>query len=73
MNKYDYVSFSGTLRLEPHSSQWTQTYRVTAGKKNDYTLYGALPFSINLRRIKVSILLYLAGNQNIPLNYFLAS
>ena len=72
MNKYDYVSFSGTLRLDPHSSQWSQTYRVTAGKKNDYTLYGALPFSINLRRIKVPIP-FLAGNQNYPKNYFLAS
>jgi len=53
LNKYEYVSFSCTLRLDPNSPAWLPASQVQTGRtKNDYTLYGALPISINLRRIK---------------------
>jgi len=52
LNKYEYVSFSGTLRLDPSTQSWSPAFQVKTGRKHDYTLYGALPISINLRRIK---------------------
>jgi hypothetical protein len=41
------------LRLEPNLEEWRSVYCVTPQHGQDYTLYGAVPASVNLKKIKV--------------------
>ena len=43
------------LRLEPNLEEWRSVYSVTPQHGQDYTLYGAVPASVNLKKIKVKI------------------
>jgi len=75
LNKYEYVSCSKVLKLDPVTDTWTSVFRwistlylqylqyiynistlstlsVRPETQQNYTLYGAVPSSINLKRIK---------------------
>jgi hypothetical protein len=45
---------SQVLRLEPNLEEWRSVYCVTPQHGQDYTLYGAVPASVNLKKIKVA-------------------
>lgn len=53
LNKYEYVSFTKVMRLDPVTDTWTTLFMVSPDTNQNYTLYGAVPSAINLRRIKV--------------------
>jgi len=53
LNKYEYVSFSKVLRLEPNMEEWKTIFNPSPDHTQDYTLYGAIPSSVNLKKIKV--------------------
>ena len=75
LNKYEYVSFTKVMRLDPNTEEWAQVwtrtppflkrrsmstspkfqvFMVRPDVKQDYTLYGAVPATVSLRRIKVT-------------------
>jgi len=53
LNKYEYVSYTKVMRLDPNTEDWAQVFMVRPDVKQDYTLYGAVPATVTLRRIKV--------------------
>jgi len=53
LNKYEYVSFTKVMKLDPVTDTWTTVFMVTPDAKQNYTLYGAVPSSLNMKRIKV--------------------
>ena len=59
LNKYEFVSFTKVMRLDPNTETWSQVFMVQPDAKQNYTLYGAVPATINLKRIKVSIRIFL--------------
>jgi hypothetical protein len=42
------------MKLDPNTETWSQVFMVRPDVKQNYTLYGAVPATINLKRIKVS-------------------
>ena len=75
LNKYEYVSFTKVMRLDPNTEEWaqvrttrplpwvvnkcfpptlSQVFMVRPDVKQDYTLYGAVPATVSLKRIKVT-------------------
>jgi len=53
LNKYEYVSFPKVLKLEPNIKEWKTIYSQSPVNNQDYTLYGAIPAYISLKKIKV--------------------
>ena len=53
LNKYEYVSFTKIMRLDPITDTWTTVFMVRPDLNQNYTLYGAVPSSVSLKRIKV--------------------
>ncbi|XP_023328521.1 uncharacterized protein LOC111701459 [Eurytemora carolleeae] len=53
LNKYEYVSLPKVLRLEPNQEEWRAIFSPSPGHTQDYTLYGAVPASVTLKKIKV--------------------
>jgi len=53
LNKYEFVSFTKVMKLDPNTETWSQVFMVQPDVKQNYTLYGAVPATINLKRIKV--------------------
>ena len=53
LNKYEYVSFTKVMKLDPVTDTWTTVFMVRPDTQQNYTLYGAVPSSLNLKRIKV--------------------
>ena len=53
LNKYEYVSFSKVMRLDPITDTWSCVLTVRPDLNQNYTLYGAVPSSVSLKRIKV--------------------
>ena len=53
LNKYEYVSFTKVMKLDPVTDSWSSVFCVRPESKQSYTLYGAVPSSISLKRIKV--------------------
>jgi len=53
LHKYEYVSFTKVMRLDPNTEEWSQVFMVRPDVKQDYTLYGAIPATVSLKRIKV--------------------
>ena len=53
LNKYEYVSFTKIMRLDPITDNWTTVFMVRPDLNQNYTLYGAVPTSVSLKRIKV--------------------
>ena len=41
------------MKLDPVTDTWTTVFMVSPDTKQNYTLYGAVPSSLNLKRIKV--------------------
>ena len=41
------------MRLDPVTDTWTNLFMVNPDTNQNYTLYGAVPTAINLKRIKV--------------------
>ena len=53
LNKYEYVSFTKVMRLDPITDTWSCVLTVRPDLTQNYTLYGAVPSSVSLKRIKV--------------------
>jgi len=53
LNKYEYVSLPKVLRLEPNNDEWRTIFNPSPDHRQDYTLYGAVPASVSLKKIKV--------------------
>ena len=53
LNKYEFVSFTKVMKLDPVTDSWSSVFSVRPESKQSYTLYGAVPSSISLKRIKV--------------------
>merc|ERR1719483_1554095 len=43
LNKYEYVSYTKVIRLDPNTETWTQVFMIQPDLRQDYTLYGAVP------------------------------
>ena len=41
------------MKLDPVTDTWSTVFMVTPDAKQNYTLYGAVPSSLNIKRIKV--------------------
>ena len=49
LNKYEYVSFTKVMKLDPVTDSWSSVFSVRPESKQSYTLYGAVPSSISLK------------------------
>ena len=52
LNKYEYVSFTKVMKLDPVTDSWSSVFSVRPESKQSYQLYEAVSSSISLKRIK---------------------